>query len=178
MTNLSAHQVGEAQAASGVFGSSIDQVSICTTQEEANAVMKTTNCPLCWLPKGHAKSHHLSRCPFTEAMGLKSSYTKDTNQRLVDCNKKKARAAKVKLQDEKDAGTGVNEGLVKKNDGTFFSAIETKKFNERQAKKKKLREEAEAAGTIVSAGSSDAVTDEEKNESIKKNLDDQKPAGA
>ena len=30
----------------------------------------------------------------------------------------------------------------------------------------------------MGAGGSNAVTDEEKNESIKKNLDDQKPAGA
>ena len=69
-------------------------------------------------------------------MGLKTMYTKDTDQRLADYDKKKERAAKVKLQDEKDAGIGANEGLVKKNDGGFFSAIETKKYNECQAKKK------------------------------------------
>ena len=75
--------------------------------------------------------------PFTESMGLKTTYTKDTDQRLADYDKRKARAAKVKLQDDKDARTGANEGLVKKSDGTYFSAIEIKKFSERQAKKKK-----------------------------------------
>ena len=177
MTNLLAHQVREARAASSIYGCSIDQVSICSTQEEASAVMKTTNCPLCRQPKGHAKSHQISSYQFTNTMGLKTIYTKDTNQRLADYDKRKERAAKLKLQDEKDATTGANEGLVKKSDGTYFSAIETKKYNERQAKKKKIREETEAAGTIMGAGGLDAVIDKDKNESIKKNLDFQKPVG-
>ena len=100
--------------------------------------MKTTNCPICRLPKGHAKDHHLSRCPFTEAMGLETTYTKATSQRLANYDKKKARAAKVKLQDENDAGTDATKGLVQKHDGSFFSANETKWFNKRQAKKKKI----------------------------------------
>ena len=80
MTPLSAHQVGEARAASGVYGGNFDKVSVCTTQEEANAVMKTNNCPLCRLPKGHAKSYHISQCPWIKSMGLKVNYTKDTDQ--------------------------------------------------------------------------------------------------
>ena len=70
MTNISAHQVGEARAASGMHGGTFDTISICSTQNEADVVMKTTNCPLCRLPKGHAKSHHITRCPFTKSMGL------------------------------------------------------------------------------------------------------------
>ena len=171
--------MGEDQAASGIYGGGLDKVSSCTTQEEADAVMKTTNGPLCRLPKGHVKSHHISHFPFTKSIGLKTTYTKDTDQRLADYDKRKERASKVKLQDEKDAATGANEGLVKKSDGTYFSAIKTKKFNERQAKKKKVRDEAEAAGTIVGVGDADAVTDKDKDESIKKNLVDQsKTAGS
>ena len=76
------------------------------------------------------------------------------------------------MQDEKDAAAGANVGLVKKKDRTYFSAIKTKLYNKRQAKKKKLREEAEAAGTVVGPGGADAVTDKAKDEAIKKNLVD------
>ena len=47
MNTLAAHQVGEARAASGVYGGTFDKISTCSTQEEADAMMKTTNCPLC-----------------------------------------------------------------------------------------------------------------------------------
>ena len=47
MKTLSSHQVGEARAASGVFGGTFDKISTCSTQEEANTVMKITDCPLC-----------------------------------------------------------------------------------------------------------------------------------
>ena len=47
MTPLTSHQVGEARAASGVYSGTFDSPSICTNQEEANTVIKITNCPLC-----------------------------------------------------------------------------------------------------------------------------------
>ena len=67
---------------------------------------------------------------------------------------------------------------MRKNDGTYFTAIETKKFKERQAKKEKLRKEAEEAGTIVGPGGADATTDKDKDEAIKKNLAEQSTPAA
>ena len=78
MTALSLHQVGEA------FGGTFDKISTCSNQEEAAAVMKTTDCPICRLPKGHAKSHHLVLCPFISKMTLKVRYDKETDQRRSD----------------------------------------------------------------------------------------------
>ena len=63
---------------------------------------------------------------------------------------------------------------MKKRDGSgYYTAKETKAFKEGKAKQKAAREEAEAVGTIVGAGNADAVTDKEKDEAIKKNLDEQ-----
>ena len=84
MKSFSSHQGGEARAASGVFGGTFDKISTCSTQEEADAVMKTTDCPICRLPKGHAKSHHITTCPFISKMGLKVKYDKSTDQRRTD----------------------------------------------------------------------------------------------
>ena len=180
VTNLSAHQVGEARAASGMYGGTFDKISSCSTQEEADAVMKTTNCPLCRLPKGHAKSHHISYCPFIKSMGLNVKYKKEADQRLADYTKKKEQASKVKLEDDKDTVTGASAGLVKKSDSSgYYTAAETKGYNERQVKKKKAREEVETAGTVVGASGEDAVTDKDKDESIKKNpVDQSKTAGS
>ena len=79
MKSLSSSQVGEAQAVSGVFAGTFDKISTCSSQEEADAVMKTTDCSICRLPKGHAKSHHITMCPFILKMGLKVKYDKSTD---------------------------------------------------------------------------------------------------
>ena len=113
-------------------------------------------------------------------MGLNVRYTKEINQRLAVYDKNKQRATKVKLEDDKDAATGANAGFVKKSDRSgYYLAAETKGFNECQAKKKKACDKAEVASTIVGDGCADAVTDKDKDESIKKNLVDQsKTAGS
>ena len=173
MTALSSHQVGEARAASGVFGGTFDKISTCSNQEEADAVMKTTDCHICRLPKGHIKSHHLVRCPFISKMGLKVKYDKETDQRRTDYDKNQQRALRTQGEVDADTSSRANKGLVKKSDGTgYYSAAETKGFNERQAKKK-ARQEAEAAGTVVGAGGNDAGTDKEKDEAIQKNIEQQ-----
>ena len=159
MNIISSHQVGETRAASGVFGGTFDKISTCSSQEEADAVMKTTNCSLCCLQKGHAKSHHITRCPFIKTMGLSINYEKNTDQRRKDYDKNQQRASKSKAEQDNDTVLGENLGLVKKRDGTgFYSAAETKAYKERQAKTK-ARGEAEAAGTIVGAGGADAVSE-------------------
>ena len=84
MRTLSSHQDGEPRAASGVFGGTFDKISTCSTQEEADAVMKTTDCPICRLPKGHAKSHHLGQFQFIAKMGLNVKCDKSTDQRRTD----------------------------------------------------------------------------------------------
>ena len=43
----------------------------------------------------------------------------------------------------------------------------------RNVNRRKARKEAEAAGTVVGAGGADAVTDKDKDETIKKNLEEQ-----
>ena len=61
-------------------------------------------------------------------------------------------------------------GLVKKRDGRgFYTAAKTKVFKEPQGKKKAC-EELEVVGTIVGAGGTDAITEKEKDEAIKKIL--------
>ena len=76
-------------------------------------------------------------------------------------------------QDDADAASGANEGLMKKGDGTgYYTAEQTKAFKERQ-QKRKARKEAEAAGTIVGAGGNDARTDKEKDDAIQKNVEQQ-----
>ena len=79
MNTFSSHQVSEARAASGVFSSTFDKISTCSSQEAADVVMKTTNCPPCQLPKGHAKSHHITLCLFIKTMGLNINYEKNTD---------------------------------------------------------------------------------------------------
>ena len=177
ITLLTSHQVGEAQAASGVYGGTFDTISTCSNQEDANAVMKTTNCPICRLPKGYAKSHHIAQCPFILVMGLSIKYTEQEDQRCFDYEKKKKkkkqRASKFKTQDEADTVLDANHGLVKKRGGTgYYTAVKTKAFKERQAKKR-AREETEATGTIVGASNTDTVTNKEKDDAIQKNLDEQ-----
>ena len=173
MTSLSSHQVGEAQATSGVFGDTFDKVRTCNNQEDADVVMKTTDCPICRLPKGHASIHHLVQCPFVSKMGLSVRYNKETDQRCSNYKKNKQKALKAKGQDDADTASGTNEGLVKKRDGTgYYTVAEINGFKERQAKKK-AREEAEAAGTVVGAGENDAGTDKEKDDAIQKYLDEQ-----
>ena len=89
---------------------------------------------------------------------------------VVLITKNKQKALKAKVQDEADAASDASHGFVKKRDSTRYStAAETKAFEERQAKKK-AREEAEAAGTIVGAGNADALSDKEKNDAIQKYL--------
>ena len=62
---------------------------------------------------------------------------------------------------------------MKKYYGTgFYIAAKTKAFKERQAKKEAC-EEAEAVGTIVFAGGSNAITEKDKDKAIKNNLDEQ-----
>ena len=140
--------------------------------------MKTTNCPLCRLPKGHAKSHHITRCPFIKTVGLSVNHEKNTDQRRRDYDKNQHCASKAKAELDDDTASGGNASLVKKRDGTgYYTAAKTKAFKERQAKKKTC-EEAEAAGTVVGAGGNNAGTDKEKDGTIQKNLDDQqKTAG-
>ena len=133
--------------------------------------MKTTNCPICRLPKGHAKSHHITTCPFIGKMGLKVRYDKNTDQRRTNYERNQQQALRNQGQDDANTASGANEGLVKKGDGTgYYTAKQTKQFKERM-KKKKDRKEAKAAGTVVGAGGADAVTDKEKDEAIKNNLD-------
>ena len=57
-------------------------------------------------------------------------------------------------------------------DSTKYTAAKTKAYKEPQAKKK-TREEAEAAGIVVGAGGNDNITDMEKDETIKINLNKQ-----
>ena len=47
MTSLISHQVGEACAASGLYGETFNKTSTCSNQEDADAVTKNTNCPIC-----------------------------------------------------------------------------------------------------------------------------------
>ena len=104
-----------------------DSISTCFSQKEVDAVMKTTNCPLCQLPKGHAKSHHITRCPFIKTMGLSVNYEKTNDQRRGGYDKNKQRASKDKVDLDKDTALGANVGLVKKHDGTgFYLTAETK----------------------------------------------------
>ena len=91
----------------------------------------------------------------------------------MDYEKNQQRVLRNQGQDDVDTASGANEGLMKKGDGTgYYTAEPTKQFKELQ-QKRKARKEAEAAGTVVGAGGADAVTDKEKDEAIKKNLEEQ-----
>ena len=46
---FSSHKVGGSRVASGVFGGTFDKPSTCTSQEDADAVLRTTNSPVCQL---------------------------------------------------------------------------------------------------------------------------------
>ena len=96
MNTLSSHQVGEDRVASGVFVGMFDKISTCSSQEDADAVMKITNYPLCRLPKGHAKRHHITRCPFIKTMGLSINYEKNPDQWRGSYDKNQQRASKAK----------------------------------------------------------------------------------
>ena len=67
---------------------SIIQVLDIILQEDPDAIIKTTNCPLRQLPKGHVKNHHLSQLPLTADMRLKTMYTGETDKRRSDYEKK------------------------------------------------------------------------------------------
>ena len=94
--------------------------------------MKTTNCPVCRLPKGHAKNHHITRCPFIKKMSLSVNYDKNTDQRRGDYEKNQQPVSKAKAKLDDDTASGANVGLVKKRDGTgFYTTAETKAYKER-----------------------------------------------
>ena len=125
ITPLSSHVVGEAWATNGVYGGTFNNSSTCTSQEEANEVTKMTNCSICRLPKGHAKSHILAQCQFTANMGLEVKYSEDTDQHHSNYDKKKLKATKAKAKDKADDKLDPNHGLVKKHDSNVTCLVDS-----------------------------------------------------
>ena len=78
-------------------------------------------------------------------MGLTVKYNKNTNQRLGDYKKNKQRESKTKVEDDTDAASNTNRGLVKKHNGTeYYTAVTNKKKDE--AIQKNLDEQSKSAG--------------------------------
>ena len=83
-----------------------DKPSTCISQEDADALMKTTNCLICQLPKGHTKSHHITCYLFIKKTGLSVNYDKNTNQQRGDYDKNQQRASKAKAALDDDTASG------------------------------------------------------------------------
>ena len=138
------------------------------TEAKADEIFKCTNCLLCRYPKSHAKSHHMTRCPFLAKYCITCSHDFTTDSRISEESRqrnknRRKKNATLDAEDEKKAAE-----IDKK--------VQAKKRKDAAAKEKA---EAEAAGmATVGPDRKDTKTQSEAQKSIKRNLDSQTPQAA
>lgn len=127
------------------------------------------------LPHTHYVNHHQSCCKFIKAIRLSVTYTPGIDQGRSDYEKKNAQANKTASNNaDDDKKHKAEPGGDKKGDGNgYWTAENIKLYKERIIFQKKARAEAETISTIMGAGGAAAVTIEENNAAIQKNLDAQ-----
>ena len=169
MISLKNHQFN--RSSRGPAGSSLNDNNFCLntskpTQEDVDALMKVTNCPHCKLLKTHPDNHFLSQYNLAKKHGYTNSYDRTSDETRGDFKKKQAQCKQTVNTDKKDA-----DDLKKaENDKKARAGREI-------ADAEKARLAAAAAvtmgDTVVGKGGKDAITEKEKADAIKTNLDSQ-----
>ena len=167
MLQLTNTQLGSGRALRGpdtstLSASNFSLNSSPPTPEDIDAIMTQTKCPICRLAPSHPKAHFMGSCDKLKRYGYKTTYNQSEDQSRDDYEKKSNQRAKSATLDAADAKKDAEAKLI--ND---------KKSQEGQikAETERVRLAAEAAGIIVGKGNKTAVTDKEKDEAIKANLD-------
>ena len=172
MISLKNHQFS--RSSRGPAGSFLSNMNFCLntskpTQEDFDALMQVTNCPSYKLPKIHPDNHFLSKCTLAKKYEYTHPYNQTSDETWADFKKKQAQRKTTADADKKDADDLKKAGNDRKAQAGCEKA---------DAEKVRLADATAAAGateddTVVGKGGKDTITEKEKADAIKANLDSQ-----